>query len=187
MPLTKIEIISRVNELLGKGPITTIAGSGKFAESIENMYDLLLPAILSVDNWRFATAIKPLSRLVATPIVSNYSYAFQLPADFLSLRRLFPHTLDFQIYENKLLYANRIELTAEYRFKPDESRLPESFVLFFIYRLAGMMAISASIDDETSAKINRSEEIFYKNALFADSSSHPSLAIQSNPFLECRT
>ncbi len=186
MPLTKAEIISRTVELLGKGPIASTLSAGKFAQVVDNFYELLLPATLAINNWRFATAIQQLSRLVAVPIVSDWSYAFQLPANFLALRRLYPHTTDFQIYENKLLYANASELTLEYRFVPDASRFPEYFVEYFIYRIGVRLAVFASADETTLGAFKGLEKEAYVSALFADGSSHPTQPIQSAPVIDCR-
>lgn len=186
MATTKIQIIRNAIAFLGEGSITTVSSGGQFASFAEDIYDLTISAVLAKENWRFATAIVSLSQLVNEPIVDEWMYIYQLPADYLSLIRLYPDNRDFQIYQNKLLYANVNELKVEYRFKPDESRFPRYFEEYFTYYLAGRLALTAGISKETVALLEKKEESAYKGAIAADGSSHPTNSIKDAPYINIR-
>ncbi len=185
MAFTKIQIISNALSLIGKGPITAIADAGDFGKHAENMYDMTIESILAADDWRFATAIQELSKLVSVPIVDNWTYIYQLPANCLAIRRFYPDTRDFETYENGLIYSNTDNLYIEYRFKPDESRFPIFFVEYFIYYLAQTLALTASLG-EISAKLEEMTLGKYYRALASNASSHPTTSIKDNPVINAR-
>jgi len=186
MATTRIQIVRNAIAFLGEGSITTVSSGGQFATFAEDIYDLTISAVLAKDNWRFATAIIPLSRLESEPIVDEWKYIYQLPADYLSLIRLYPDNRDFQIYQNKLLYSNYSELKLEYRFKPDESRFPKYFEEYFTYYLSGRLALTAGISKEMIAILEKKEETSYKGAIAADGSSHPTISIKDAPYINVR-
>ena len=189
MGTSKIQIISNAISLIGKGPITTIADAGKFATFADSWYDMTLPSVLSQGNWRFATAIQSLSLLVDSPSVDDWAYAYQLPANYLSLVRLYPYSTDFMIYENKLLYSNfyaSTGLKVEFRFKPAESRFPDYFTEYFTYYLAQRLGMCASINSEILQQLKMWEMDAKSKAFGANGSSIPNQSIRSNPFIDVR-
>lgn len=184
---TKVEIIALSILKIGKGVISAIAENDQLAKAAEMLYRFKLDSLISAYDWRFCTAILPLSKMVDVPTVDDWSFIYQLPADYLALTRLYPHTHDFQIYENKTLYSNVDELYIEYRFKPDESRFPgyfsELLATIIAYNLANTEAQNAEL-----AKILYSEiQVALNIALASDSQSHPNTSIQSQRYIECRS
>ncbi|MHA1447891.1 MAG: hypothetical protein ACTSP4_00525 [Candidatus Hodarchaeales archaeon] len=186
MPLTKVQIISSAVNLLNKGPITSIAGAGNFTTSAEDTFDYLLPSEISKHDWRFATAIAQLSRLVQTPIIDNYEYIYALPADYLTLVRLYPQTYDFQIYQNSTLYANATELKIEYRFVPDVTRLPSYFVEYFIDLLASRLALTGAASETLAADLIKMASEKKIEAMAVDAKAHPNIAIVDSPLIDIR-
>ena len=106
---------------IGQNAVNQLSGLGEVGARVENLYDLLYPALLAQDNWRFNVRLQQLNKLVETPIVDAWRNIFQLPSDYLALIRLYPRS-DFQIYEDKV-FSNSNELTAEYRFVTTEPNL----------------------------------------------------------------
>lgn len=185
MAYTKIEIISLALTALGKGPVTSLAGAGEFAAAADNVFDMLLEAELSAGNWRFATAITQLSQLVATPPSDEWTYAYQLPGNYLACLKLDPH-IDYQIYEDKIYTNTSTTLYMEYRFKPEYSRLPSYFVKFFMYELASYLALAVANQPKYADQMQAKRDDAYALASFADSSSHPAVGFQNNPFIDVR-
>lgn len=186
MALTKVQIISSAANLLNKGPITSISSADVFASSAEDTFDYLLPSILAKKNWRFATALIQLSQKIEVPIVDEWQYIYTLPADYLALVRTYPYSLNFQIYQNQLLYTNLSELKIEYRFLPDISKLPAHFVEYFIWELAASMSLTGSSSESLYKTLALKANDLRIQATAADSQSHPNQAIVSHPFAEVR-
>lgn len=186
MATTRIKIISNAIALLGKGPITTVSSGGQFASFVNNMYDLTISSVLAKGNWRFATALIELSQSVNEPIVDDWQYIYQLPADYLTLVRLYPDNREFQIYQNKLLYSNYSELKLEYRFAPDESRFPVYFEEYFTYYLAVRLAPTAGITGETVKDLAEFANSAYVGAISVDGASHPNVGIPGVPYIDVR-
>ena len=184
---TKIEIIQLAVLKVGKGVFSTIADMGKIGTAAELVYRFELDRLISSNDWRFCTAILPLSKLVATPTVSEWSYIYSLPADYLALTRLHPHTTDFQIFENKTLYSNTDGLYIEYRFKPDESRFPAYFGELLATIIAYHLANTEAQNADLAVKLFNEITIARNTAYFADSQSHPNTAIQSTRYISCRS
>jgi len=184
MSLNKIQIISRVIELLNKGPITSIADT--FSQTVENTYDYLIVSELAKPGWRFAVKIQELSKLVDTPVIDNWDYIYELPSDYLSLVRLHPNTINYQIYSNKTLYSNETSLKAEYRFKPNEIDFPGYFQDYIIKLVASHAALTNATSETLSAKLAQMAQMALNSAMAADAQSHPSFEIQDSPLTSVR-
>lgn len=61
---TQLNIISNSLSLLGRSPITTLSSPDEITAAAIQAYDLLLPGVLSRNNWRFATKIGNIYRQV---------------------------------------------------------------------------------------------------------------------------
>src|SRR5690606_24678298 len=105
-------------------------------------FDMLLPALLSQNNWRFATQIQQLSQSVETP-PDPWKTIYLLPAGWLKTLRVYPNIYVWDIYENSKIYAQyQGEFFMEYVFTPDVSKLPSHFVLYFVKEIAAYLALS---------------------------------------------
>lgn len=190
MAFTKVGIILLAVSRLGNGGHSTIANAGPPGTAAELEYDVVLDNLIAGQSWRFCTRLGVLSRLVETPttaVKSRWQYIYKLPADYLGLIRLYPYTRDFQIYENKLLYANDTAFDIEYRFRPDPSLFPNYFVNVLAHLIAINVAKPVTKDAQLIKEL-REEAIVYLNvALAADSQSHPNQAIVHQPYIDIRT
>ncbi len=185
MAWNKIQIISLSLQLLGKNAIESIEAAGDYANAASAHFDLLLPAELSKFNWRFATALVQLARMVEVPLVDTWRYVYQLPADYLSLWKMYPQTI-YQIYENKKLYANVDTLKVEYRFMPAISLLPAYFVQYLSTRLAQILAVSVAENKTYADRMEKDAGMWLLQALSADAQAHPNQSTVNNPFVDVR-
>lgn len=190
MPFTKIQIISRALTILGKGPISTIGSAGNVASALEEGFDFIYPKLIAQNEWRFPVKIAQLSA-IANPNIPDdipYNYAYQIPTDLLALWRLWPQTLDFQIYEDRI-YANiggTQILYAEYRFLPEVTALPLYFVDYLAHELAADYANPITNNDKYilyAQEKAKTEKVF---ALTTDAQQHPNRSIRDIPYIEVR-
>jgi len=190
MPFTKIQIISRSLTILGKGPIATIASGGEIASSLETGFNFLFPKIIAQNEWRFPVKLAQLSN-IAFPVIPDeipYNYKYQIPTDLLALWRLWPRTLDFQIYEDKL-YMNMggdQAIYAEYRFLPKVTALPLYFVDYFAHALASDYANPITNNDKYIVILERKTIQEKALALSTDAQQHPNRGIQDQRYIEVR-
>ncbi|MFQ5471528.1 MAG: hypothetical protein ACE5FA_01405, partial [Dehalococcoidia bacterium] len=80
------------------------------------------------------------SQLVAKPL-NEWTYAYQLPADFLVAQ--FVDVGDYEIYEDKV-YSDQKTLILDYIFKPGEEKLPPYFTKALIYQIAADLAVAVT-------------------------------------------
>jgi hypothetical protein len=187
MSITKTLIVSNAIAQLGHAPIQTLDNGDDMVVAAEQAYDMLLPAVLAENNWRFATQIQQLSLTVDTPVVNNWQYIYNLPADFLKTIRVYPQEYDWKIYENRKLYANYAgPFYMEYVFQPDTSRLPNSFVRYFCLEIASYIALSNAQRPDYAAVIDRKKTIALANAAAVDAQNNPQTSQINFPTIDQR-
>src|ERR1700760_1625407 len=131
MAESKVSIISNSITLLGHAPITSLINGDQMVVAAEQAFDMLYPAILAENNWRFATQIQELVKSIETP-PANWGAIYLLPAGWLKTIRVYPNIYVWDIYENSKIYAQYNGVWAmEYIFQPDISKLPAHFVKYF--------------------------------------------------------
>jgi hypothetical protein len=184
MSWTKLDIINLAFNVLNKSSVNSLSEAGEFADSAARAYDLLLPAELSAQSWRFATRTQQLSVMVSPPTLVLWKYQLQLPSDYLSAVRIYPN-VNFQIFEDKL-FSNSKSIRLEYRFVPDATRLPSYFVHFFTLKLAAWFADAVAQDDGLSNKLEQKANMELQKALFTDSQSHPTPSMRTARIISVR-
>ena len=80
----KVEIANRALTKLGAERILLLTDPSKEARVMNSMFDTVMDAELRRHRWKFALKRATLPALVAQP-EWGYTYAYQLPADFLAL------------------------------------------------------------------------------------------------------
>lgn len=180
---TDISMCSNALLLIGHGTISSFTEGGAGAEVASNLYETTYENALTLHRWRFASGKAQLSQLVAAPL-NEWTYAYQLPADYLAGIKVYPNT-DFEIYEDKL-YSNSNEVALDYVFKPDESKLPPYFVKLMEFHLAAQFAIPVTDNSTKSETYERKFMEQLKRAKFVDSQSRPNDPITSSPFTDVR-
>ncbi len=187
MAMTKVQIISNALALLGQKPINSLQNQNSITTSAEQAFDYLVPLILSTGFWRFATKIVQLSQLVTTPIVTNWAYIYELPADYLKLVRQYPQNWAFEIYSDRQIYSNvQGPLYIEYIFQPDVGQLPYYFNDYLIYRIAERLALSNAQNVQFSEKLRQDMGIAMGVGLAADAQNRPQTPMVSQPIIADR-
>jgi hypothetical protein len=182
MPMTKADIIRQASTLLGKSQVNQTSTGGPAGNALEDAYERLLPALLEADGWRFATATVQLNRLEQTSNIARWHYVYQLPANYLRLNFLIPR-VDYDIQERHL-YSNATTLTAEYRFLVDVSKLPATFIDFFIYKIAAECGPVLNINKALVETLSMLADKKYLKALASNGQSVPTKEIVDNPFID---
>lgn len=185
MAWTKLDMINLAANLLGKRSFNQVELGGEFADSVDSAFDLLYPVEISSYDWRFATKIQVLSKTVNEPPDPIYLFEYNLPSDYLALRRLIPNENRFQIYE-KQLWSNVDELKIEYRFLPNPSQCPSYFVKYFAKLLAAWFAKTVAEDSGLSAKLEKELVSEKGMAMYIDAQSRPTTALFQNPVIDAR-
>lgn len=185
MAWSELDIVNLALNKLNKRSVNALEDAGEFADSAARAFTMLYPSEISGFSWRFATKIQQLSVLIPAPILDRWQYQLQIPSDYLAAVRIYPR-VDFQIYENNVIFCNRNDVKLEYRFLPDVTRLPAYFVHFFSILLAAWFADAVAENDTLSAKLLKEADMERQKALFTDSQSHPTSPIISSPLIEVR-
>ena len=183
MALTDVKICSDALLLIGEGAIDSFDDEGDPAVVSAALYTGILENLLTKHRWRFATGKIQLSRLVAAP-ENDWTYAFQLPSDYLTMDRVHPRSL-YEIFEDKL-YSDQTELEIDYRFKPDESRFPPYFVMTLQYFLAAQFSLTVAEDRVLMKEYMALAKDELITAKSTDSQAYPNTYIRSSPFTSVR-
>lgn len=154
--------------LLGHKPITTLDNADQMTVAASQAFDLLLPQVLSQNNWRFAVAIQPLVQSVEIP-PAPWGSIFNLPSGFLKLIRLYPNIYEFDIYNGKKIYTilrgGSQPFSIEYVFMPDINQLPPHFVGYFIYEIGKYLCLASAQRPDYAAYLK--QECAYQFAMAA--------------------
>jgi len=138
MSLTKITLCSRALLKIGVNAISSFEDGSAEAEIAENLYPGICDNLLSSYPWSFASAQVRLARLATSPI-ADFSYAYQLPTDFL--RALSAGTggagrgVSYRLQE-KRLHTDMEDVTLSYIFRPEPTEFPPYFTQALITHLA---------------------------------------------------
>lgn len=144
MAQNKESIVSNAITLLGHAPIVSFEGGDQMVVAAEQAFDLLLPAVLSRNNWRFATQIQQLSESIEEPPFP-WKTIYLLPAGWLKTIRVYPNIYVWDIYENSKIYAQfQGKFEMEYIFQPEISKLPAHFTEYFVYEISTYLSLSSA-------------------------------------------
>ncbi len=138
MALTDIGLCARALVQVGAHPITSFADGTAESEIAALLYAPLRDAVISSYPWSFASGQATLTRL-STPPLSDYMYAYQLPADFLrAISAGQGHRGRGQSYRiaNGQLHSNADTVILTYIFRPEEETFPPFFDRVLMLRLA---------------------------------------------------
>lgn len=215
MATTKEVLISNAVALLGHKPIQTLDNADQMVTAAIQAYDLLLPWILSTNNWRFAVAIQPLVQLPEIP-PAPYGAVFQLPAGYLKLLRVYPNIYHWDIFNNNKLYTvmrnnffpcdcdgqfpippNPVPVTPcqfrgykpfsiEYVFEPMVDQLPARFVVYFVHEIAKYLALSSAQRPDYAAYLDQQTRYHFAMAAAVEAQNRPQYSQVVFPVLNNR-
>lgn len=177
----KIEIISAAMLLLGHGPVDSIGNDAPAPiQAASFLYDLYYPSFLTRYQWGFCIKQGTLSQETVFDEVPEFSYAYLLPNDYLSLIRVDPWS-DYMIYQTLLYYNIASNLKLFYTYTVDEGVLPPYFIEFMIEKLAEVFAMKITQQVSLVQLWGISSEKKLQRAIQLDSQGQSSLLVQSNP------
>lgn len=214
MATTKTTIVSNAVAILGHKPIQTLDNADAMVTAAVQAYDMLLPWILSNNNWRFAVAIQPLVQLAEIP-PSPWGAVYQLPSGFLKLLRLYPNIYSFDLYNNNKLYTvlrnnyypcecngqipppppvpptpcqyyGYQPLSIEYVFEPETAQLPPRFVVYFVHEIANYLALSNAQRPDYAAYLRQQTNFHFAMAAAVESQNRPQYSQVLFPVLQNR-
>lgn len=186
MALTKEAIVSLAIMPLGHEPVVSFEGADNMVVAAEQAFNLLLPAVLSQSNWRFATQIQELSKLAETP-PDPWKCAYLLPAGYLKTLNVSPQNYAWDIYENSKIYSQYDgRFFMEYTFVPDISKLPMHFINYFIYEIASYLALSNAQKPEYQAQLEAKRDRAFAVSSSIESQNRPQFSQASFPALNKR-
>lgn len=186
MAESKESIISNAITLLGHAPITSLIGGDQMVVAAEQAFDMLYPAILAENNWRFATQIQELSLSVETP-PEPWTSIYLLPAGWLKTIKVYPNIYVWDIYENSKIYAQYSgRWYMEYIFQPDVSKLPPHFVKFFCYEIATYLALASAERPDYFAPLEGKRQSAYAMCAAVEAQNRPQFTQATFPVLANR-
>ena len=199
--MTQTQIISNAVALLGHKPIITLDNADAMVTAAVQAYDMLLPWILTTNNWRFAIAIQPMVQLPEIP-PAPWGAVFQLPSGFLKLIRVYPNIYEWDLYNNNKLYTilrnnyypcgcdNQMPppqpvpptpcqytgyqpFSIEYVFQPETQQLPERFIPYLVHVIANYLALSNAQRPDYAAYLNQQTQYHFAMAAAVEAQNRP--------------
>ena len=156
--MTKTEICNRALTLLGESTIISIDQNTPNAIALRNCYTFALENLLRTYNWNFAVKRANLAQLVASPEF-GYSYAYQLPGDFLRLKK--SDTECRVEVEGDTLVTDSSSLRIVYiAYVEDTEKFDASFSNFLAIQLARELAFNITSEASVADRL----EALYKEA-----------------------
>lgn len=186
MANSKESMVSNAITLLGHAPIVSFEGGDQMVVAAEQAFDMLLPAVLAENNWRFATQIQQLSQSIEVP-PAPWKTIYLLPAGWLKTLRVYPNIYVWDIYENSKIYAQfQGTWFMEYTFMPDVSKLPPHFVKYFVYEIAAYLALSNAQRPDYYAQLEAKRVTAYAMCAAVEAQNRPQFTQATFPVLANR-
>lgn len=188
MALSALALSSRALLKIGAQTIASFDEGTAEAEVAANLYPSVRDALLSAHPWTFATAQRPLPRLVGVP-AADYRHAFQLPADFLRAMSAGAsgrgQGVPYRIAENRL-HADVEAITLTYLFRPDEAEFPPFFASALIARLAAEFCIPLTENTSRTELLFKLADANLRAARLTDSQQDTPRAIEDFSLVAAR-
>lgn len=187
MAQTKVTIISNAITLLGHTPIVSLDAGDSMVVSAEQAYDLLLPSVLSSNNWRFAVTSQQLSQSIETAPFP-WKTVYLLPANWLKTIRVIPNIYVWDIYENSKIYAQYSGVWyMDYVFQPDLTQLlPAHFATYFVYEIAAYLALSSAQRPDLYAPLEAKRIAAFGMCAAIEAQNRPNFSLATFPAIKQR-
>lgn len=137
-----IQIISGAFINLGKPPVSSPVTDNPIFSAAKDVYDQILPNVLTWHPWRFALKNLSLTKVDEESPFGRWSNVFELPGDMLLAYRTDPNT-EFEIFENRL-YTNLDVIKLEYTFQTSEAVFPPYFTDLMILVLTARITMTVT-------------------------------------------
>lgn len=199
---TDVDTCARALVCLGLKPINSLLGDDDKVVTCRTLYPMVRREVLSRYPWRHTLVKRRLNRLTDTP-VSEWKYAFQLPADRLAgPRAVFttdeqsaPTLKEYDIYQDHV-YCNEPAIWIDYQANQNEAKDPPYVQTLMVYVMAARLAEPLTDDSskgerwETMAYGSPAEKQmggYFETAKNLDSQQRPSQEVSGDySLISCR-
>lgn len=166
MALSDVALCARALIRIGAAPITSFDDTTAESEIAGALFPQVRDALLSSYPWSFASAQIELSQLAQAPL-ADYSYAYQLPNDFLRALSAGSGSrgrgLNYRI-SGDALHTNASAVILTYVFRPEEESFPPYFDQALITRLAAEFCIPVTESTSRAESLYRLAEREFERA-----------------------
>lgn len=153
---TDVDTCARALVMLGLKPINSLVGDDDKVVTCRTLYPMVRREVLGRYPWRHTIVKRRLNRLTDKPI-SEWLYAFQLPADrlagpravFSSDERNAPTIKAYDVYQDHI-YCNEPQIWIDYQANQNESKDPPYVQTLMTYVMAARLA-EPTTDDSSKA------------------------------------
>lgn len=182
---SKIDIASNALLLIGDNAINSFTDPGAGALAASNLYDSAYETMLASHRWTFAHAKVQLSKLAQAPL-NTWNNAFQIPTNqkLIMIFGVYPDA-PYDIVQDTV-YSNSETVAIDYIYKPDESKLPSTFVTALQLQLASLFAVFITDDNTLAGHYAEQANEAINLAKSVDSQSRTVQPIKSAPFIAVR-
>lgn len=137
--ITPVMICNMALIKLGADTITSLSQDTKNARLCNAVFELMRNKVLEDHPWGFATKTTQLASIVATPLM-DWTYQYQLPADFLKMVRGEDWKQSFEIVDG-YLHANDTPIIIKYIWENTNSGTwSYSFATCLSWRIAAELS-----------------------------------------------
>lgn len=135
---SKVGIINAALVSLGASTVSLpIYENSEVGRKVEAVYDIHLKAMLRAYCWNFAKKEVALSRTSETPVLTDFTYTYTLPADFIRLTMTSLQTTYKHKIKGQRIYSKSDTLSIEYiYFNEDPASYDDLFAEAFSAKLA---------------------------------------------------
>lgn len=188
MALNDIGLCARALVQVGAHPITSFADGTAESEIAALLYAPLRDAVLSSYPWSFATGQIELTRLT-TPPITDYAYAYQLPADFLRAISAGQGSRgrgqQYRIAAGAL-HSDSESVILTYIFRPEEETFPAYFDRVLMVRLAAEFCLPLTENTSRADYLARLAENELAKARQIDAQQDSPNRIEHFPLIDVR-
>lgn len=202
MGSSAIDICSQALDRLGFPPISSFEDN-RTAATCGRIYPDLMNSLMARYPWRFTRKFAALSRTNVTPL-AQWKFEYQLPADIVipGIYAIYQTNAegeapfkDYEVVNNKKLYANVPTLFISYTIRPPEGDWPAHFYQLAIYVVTAELAKPLTEDNELTQEwrqftygppSDNGHGGYYAIATLADAQEAPPARLQEYTLIEAR-
>lgn len=166
------DILNRALGRIGEAPINSINDGSANADWCKTIYPTLRDARIQEHRWRFSLLTVELAQdaICSHP---EWTYAYSLPSDFLTLWEYYGATASYAI-EGSKLYTDDASVIIRYGRRVDPGSWPPLFAEYVIAYLA--YELHGAVKKRTApALLTEAVEVWLPKAAYADSRLDPTV------------
>lgn len=167
LTISEVSICNAALVKLGGELISSLSADTKTSRLCNNAYERLRNKVLEDHPWRFATKTAELASIVGTPRM-DWTYQFQLPADFLRMQRAEDWKQEFEILDG-YLHANEDPIIIKYTQECTNTGLfSYAFAECLSWRIAAELAYALTNSSTIAELMYKGYEMDLKSARYSD-------------------